>query len=511
MLKLSDLAVRSDLQLGPMLVSPSRRLVEGPGGHAHVEPLIMQVLLLLLDARGKVVTRTELFDQCWGGVTVGDDSLNRAIAKVRRTGAQIAPGLFEIETIPRTGYRLTGEILPILSQRHAVGPFADASRAWMSRRMLVGAGVGTAAVAGAALWWMNSNRTDPRFTALIDRGREALRLDEPEAARFFERAVELEPGNARARGFLAYALASGAEDGPRGLAAEAAQAAERTARSALDIDPNEPNALLTLLYIQLDMLDPFTREQHYRRIFAIDPDNTLAMGGFGQFLHGVGRCREALAVVERALSIEPLWPDLQLRKAMRLWVLGRVAEADQVIDRALQLWPSHRLVRMGRLMIYAFTGRARAALALVEDEESKPILLSSSAAAVWRTSLLALETPTTSRIAAAREANIEGAKGAPATAAYAILTLSALGELDAAFDVANGFLLGRGSIIVRPRPEARVPRVNNPGWRNTFGLFVPPTKAMRLDSRFKPLADGLGLTEYWRKRGIGPDAFLFEA
>src|SRR5690242_10463686 len=106
MLKLSDLALRPDIQIGPMLVSPSRRQIEGPGGHVHVEPLIMQVFLLLLDAEGRVVTRTELFDQCWGGVIVGDDSLNRAIAKVRRTATQVAPRLLEIETIPRTGYRL---------------------------------------------------------------------------------------------------------------------------------------------------------------------------------------------------------------------------------------------------------------------------------------------------------------------------------------------------------------------------------------------------------------------
>ena len=84
MLKLSDLTLRPDLQLGPMLVSPSRRLVEGPGGHTHLEPLIMQVFLLLLEGGGKVVTRNELFDQCWGGVIVGDDSLNRAILKIRR-------------------------------------------------------------------------------------------------------------------------------------------------------------------------------------------------------------------------------------------------------------------------------------------------------------------------------------------------------------------------------------------------------------------------------------------
>ena len=32
MLKLSDLALRPEFKLGPMLVSPARRLVQGPGG-----------------------------------------------------------------------------------------------------------------------------------------------------------------------------------------------------------------------------------------------------------------------------------------------------------------------------------------------------------------------------------------------------------------------------------------------------------------------------------------------
>ena len=67
----------------------------------------MQVLLRLLDSDGRVVTRSELFDECWGGAIVGDDSLNRAIAKIRRIVSEVAPGLFEIETIPRTGYRWT--------------------------------------------------------------------------------------------------------------------------------------------------------------------------------------------------------------------------------------------------------------------------------------------------------------------------------------------------------------------------------------------------------------------
>lgn len=507
MLKLGDLALRPDMQLGPMLVSPSRRLIEGPGGHAHLEPLIMQVFLLLLDAGGKVVTRKELFDQCWGGVFVGDDSLNRAILKLRRTGAQVAPGLFEIETIPRTGYRFTGEILHFIV-KGATDTDAGAARP-LSRRLLVGGCAAAAAIASAGgLWLIHRSRVDPRFEALMEHGEEALRLDGP-AAKYFEQAAAIEPNSAKPWGLLAYALASGSDMGPLSVDGATARAAERAARTALEIDPNEPNALLAMIFIRRGSLDLIMREERVRKVLAIAPDNILAIKSLGFILSAVGRCREALAMVERATAIDPLVPDFERRKATSLWINGRIREADRVSDRAMQLWPSHRHVRMARLMIYAFTGRTEAALTMIEEEERNPILLSSSAAAVWRVSLAALENRTSSSIAIARTANIEGARATPAISAYAILFLSSLGELGGAFDIANGFLLGRGSSIVRLRPEAEVPTVNDAGWRNTFGLFTPPAKAMRLDPRFKPLAEGLGLTDYWRRRGIGPDAFLF--
>lgn len=506
MLKLSDLALRPDIQVGPMLVSPSRRLVDGPGGSAHLQPLIMQVFLLLLDAKGKVVTRSQLFEDVWGGAMVGDDSLNRVITKIRRIAAEVAPGLFEVETIPRTGYRLTGE------------PFSDIESAGevtrpaylLSRRRLVAAGTVTATALGAGglWWWTTRERVDPRFITLMERGEAALRLDEP-SAKYFERAVSIEPRNAKAWGLLAYVLASGRTDGPSAVPGPTAQIAERAARNALAIDPNEPNALTAMIFIRGVTLDRIAHEREYRRILKIDPDNTLAMKSLGTLLHVVGRCGESLSLAERTIAIEPLAPDHQRRRAMALWIVGRTAEADRVCGRAMELWPAHRLVRLAQIMIYAFTGRPRAALALVEEEERKPILLSSAAASVWRTSLVALETRAPSAIAAARDANVEESKRTPAVAAWAILALSALGELDAAFDVANGLLLGRGPIIVRARPDAKEPRVNN-GWRNSLGLFTPPAKAMRLDRRFRPLADGLGLTDYWRRRGIGPDAFLFK-
>src|SRR6476659_7402096 len=103
----ADLAGRSDFTLGLAIVSPSTRTIAGPGGTADVEPRVMQVLVVLADAAGHVVTRETLFQRCWGGLYVGDDSLNRAIGAVRKLDTEIAGESFGIETIPRTGYRLT--------------------------------------------------------------------------------------------------------------------------------------------------------------------------------------------------------------------------------------------------------------------------------------------------------------------------------------------------------------------------------------------------------------------
>ena len=140
--KPADLAKRPDFNAGQLAISPSRRRVVGPAGEVTVEPLVMQVFLLLLDARGQVVAREELFERVWGGAMAGDDSLNRAISSVRRIAAEVGPSSFEVETIPRTGYRLIGEALANLPARSRS---VDLSHG-LSRRLLVGAGVTAAPI-----------------------------------------------------------------------------------------------------------------------------------------------------------------------------------------------------------------------------------------------------------------------------------------------------------------------------------------------------------------------------
>lgn len=504
LLSTADLAARADFTLGLARVSPSSRTITGPGGKSDVEPRVMQVLVVLADAAGQVVTRETLLQRCWGDVYVGDDSLNRTIGAIRKLTGEIAQGSFAIETIRRAGYRLTAEPLAVTTHPGAAGEHAR--QPLVSRRSVIAGAAGAAVLGAGGLWWLDHSDREPQSGPLIDRGREALRLDQPGSEQYFQRAATIDPGNAEAWGLLAYALANAPPNGTPRSRGEAAQAAERAARTALQIDSGEPNAQLAMAIVQ--PLDWYSREDRLRQILASDPDNSLVMRHLGQLLHGVGRCREALAVAERAIAIEPLAIDHQVRRALRLWVLGRVADADQVIDRAIELWPSNPLARLARIMIYAFTGRPRAALAVLDDRETHRTLLSPAAASIWRKSLVAMDARTPAATEAARAAIVEGSKASASVAAWGIPALSAIGEIDAAFAVADGLLLGRGSVIV-PQVDSINPRVSR--WRNTYGLFTPPTRTMRLDPRFAVLADGLGLTEYWRRRGVGPDRFLFQA
>jgi hypothetical protein len=83
--------------------------------------------------------------------------------------------------------------------------------------------------------------------------------------------------------------------------------------------------------------------------------------------------------------------------------------------------------------------------------------------------------------------------------------MSALDDLDTAFEIANGLLLSRGAIVQQVQGSSAA-AAEAAGWRmSTQWMFTPPAAAMWPDSRFVGLCDGIGLTDYWRKRGVKPD------
>ena len=117
-------------------------------------------------------------------------------------------------------------------------------------------------------------------------------------------------------------------------------------------------------------------------------------------------------------------------------------------------------------------------------------------------SLAALDQRSPASITAARKANLEAAERDLKLSTQAICVLSALGEVDAAFEITDALFAVRDP----SGPHAPDPhQVRSTAWRFAPWLFIPPTAALRADPRFQSVCDGIGLTEYWAKRRIRPD------
>jgi TolB-like protein/DNA-binding winged helix-turn-helix (wHTH) protein/Tfp pilus assembly protein PilF len=98
----------------------------------HLQEQPLQILMMLLEHAGEVVTREELHSCLWPGSVFGDleDNLNHAVRRLRVALGDIAEEPRFIETVPRRGYRfiaVVSEAAPSAAVAGAEGQHADAS------------------------------------------------------------------------------------------------------------------------------------------------------------------------------------------------------------------------------------------------------------------------------------------------------------------------------------------------------------------------------------------------
>src|SRR6201998_1977114 len=98
-------AFEADLRAGELKKSGLRiRLQEQP----------FQVLAMLLEKRGELVTREELREKIWGRTIVDfDHGVNKAINKIREALGDSAENPRFVETVARRGYRFLSGVTPI--------------------------------------------------------------------------------------------------------------------------------------------------------------------------------------------------------------------------------------------------------------------------------------------------------------------------------------------------------------------------------------------------------------
>jgi len=95
---------------GCFSVDAKRRKLSANGAPVALNARAFDLLLYLIDNRGRVVGRDEILAHVWQGVTVGENNLSVQLSALRRTLAEHAGGEPLIVNLPGRGYRFVAEI-----------------------------------------------------------------------------------------------------------------------------------------------------------------------------------------------------------------------------------------------------------------------------------------------------------------------------------------------------------------------------------------------------------------
>ena len=243
------------------------------GRPLRVQRQALDVLSLLVEARGNVVTREELREAIWPPDTHVDfdRGINKAVNRLRELlGDRVARPRF-IETLPKSGYRFLAPVAHVSTRSRIVSPDV--------REVLI----------KAKHFW--NKRTPPDIARSVD---------------YFRRAIELDAECGTAWGGLAEAHVMTAILGLQSPQ-QAFPAAKAAAEKALMLDDRvvEAHTALADVY-KLYEWDWDCAEREYRRSLDVDPHYAGAHHWYAQLLAVLSRHAEALSEIEAARRCDPV-------------------------------------------------------------------------------------------------------------------------------------------------------------------------------------------------------------
>jgi len=175
------------------------------------------------------------------------------------------------------------------------------------------------------------------------------------------KATALEPAYADAQAALAMALIDQASLGFTDVTGEALQ----VARKAVALDEHLAEAHAALAAASFEAWDWEGTQREFERALALYPNSEDACASYGLALSAFGRHDEAVAWAGRFAARNPVSAALHVNYAVVLINARRYAEAERHLKLALELEPRSYGAPMALAQVYALTGRAEQALALL--------------------------------------------------------------------------------------------------------------------------------------------------
>ena len=306
--------------LGKWVVRPADGSLVSAGTARRLEPLLMDLLVFLCSRPRRVVTKDEVLEHVWHGRFVSEDTLKASFYQLRKAldGAARAPQY--VETLPKRGYRMLIEPVPLDGGTR--DPPVDAQDLFLKGRALLAAQPGAADLSQARLYFERLLDLDPDYQdaaamlAIVYIHLVMLGADEDLMARaraLADRAAGAVPGTFTAR--LALGITTLLHDRDAG-------AAEKALNEAIAADPRQPSAHRWLARL-LSFRGRHDEAIAEARLSAdLDDLSIMARRDLLEVLFMARRYDEALEEAERLLAIAGRSPEVRLGFVWVHWMLG---------------------------------------------------------------------------------------------------------------------------------------------------------------------------------------------
>lgn len=391
---------RRRVQFGPYCANLRTCELTKHGARVKLQARPFQILNMLLERPGEVVTRGEIRERLWpdGTFVDFDSNISSAVRKLRDSLCDSAADPRYVETVGRVGYRFIAAIesvqensphlpaslsfaaAPSASSATAVAariaparearlqavaasepvimseaPPIQLARGWL-RLAVAFIGPLLIAVVGLTLWsgrlrngeGQRGQANSPSLAQEAEqqyslgreywsrRGEDALR----NSIQHFELAIKVRPDSG-----LAY---SGLADAymllpmySRALPAEAHPKARAAALKAVELSPRTAEAHTSLAYVKLYADWDFNgAEEEFKRALQLNPKYPTALQWYAEFLSLVGRQDAAIAHIHEALQLMPNSPVMHHNAGQVYQAARRYDDAITEYRTSVQLDPS---------------------------------------------------------------------------------------------------------------------------------------------------------------------------
>jgi TolB-like protein/Tfp pilus assembly protein PilF len=173
-----------------------------------------------------------------------------------------------------------------------------------------------------------------------------------------EKSIDLDPAFAAAYAGLAFGYALEYVNCWTAASAQALDTAFRLARQAVALDAAEPQARYAMAMVHLWRREHEPAIQEARTAIELDPNFAPGFSLLGLALHYAGRSEEALGMLERAMQLNPYYPDAYLHfVAQSHFALLRYTDAEAALQRRLVRNPDTDISRVLLAACYGHLGR----------------------------------------------------------------------------------------------------------------------------------------------------------